>query len=496
MSPKILPLLVPLSSAWQARAFVTTPLPRTSCDSRAPQVSRFGAPKGATAAAVESAVGEVVKAEVWQGFSEEDHDRFLAEFWQKKPLLIRQAIKGFETILTKDELAGLSCCPDVEARVVTGGRYVDNAGKDWEVEHGPFEEKMFSNLGETHWTLLVNEVNRHVPEVSDLLMKFQFIPSWRVDDVMVSYAPKGGSVGPHVDNYDVFLLQGAGKRLWSIEDSFTSGEEEEERLVKDIDLRVLTEFKKSEGWVLEPGDALYLPPRLAHYGVSQDEECMTYSVGFRAPSVRDLVSFFGEHVGSTATKPDDFFQDPNLKRQESHGLISREAVSKAKGLVREALLSALDDDVAFDRWFGAQVTRSRRDHSSYPVPMDDEQGLSFGYQFPKDVTAAVKRAFHKEAESGAGAGSGDGLGPFVYHAEGLTFAFVEHEGRGQGATLFVDGTDFPVPQEMAFAAALVCDSQRLSPRELGPALLGEQGEGVETLLHSLLKEGYLYPADD
>ncbi|CAM9668360.1 unnamed protein product [Ectocarpus sp. 13 AM-2016] len=355
---------------------------------------------------------------------------------------------------------------------------------------------MFSNLGETHWTLLVNEVNRHVPEVSDLLMKFQFIPSWRMDDIMVSYAPKGGSVGPHVDNYDVFLLQGAGNRLWSIEDSFTSGDEEEERLVKDIDLRVLAEFKKSEGWVLEPGDALYLPPRLAHYGISQDEECMTYSVGFRAPSVRDLVSFFAEHVGSTATKPDDFFQDPNLKRQESHGLISREAVSKAKGLVREALLSALEDDVAFDRWFGAQVTRSRRDHSGYPVPMDDEQGLSFGYHLPKDVTAAVKRAFRKEAESGAWAGSGDGLGPFVYHAEGLTFAFVEHEGPGQGATLFVDGTDFPVPQEMAFAAALVCDSPRLSPRELGPALVGEQGEGVETLLHSLLKEGYLYPADD
>ncbi|CAN0426862.1 unnamed protein product, partial [Ectocarpus sp. 8 AP-2014] len=104
---------------------------------------------------------------------------------------------------------------------------------------------MFSNLGETHWTLLVNEVNRHVPEVSDLLMNFQFIPSWRVDDVMVSYAPKGGSVGPHLDNYDVFLLQGAGKRLWSIEDSFASGEEEEERLVKDIDVRVLAEFKKS-----------------------------------------------------------------------------------------------------------------------------------------------------------------------------------------------------------------------------------------------------------
>ncbi|CAM9223205.1 unnamed protein product, partial [Hapterophycus canaliculatus] len=473
----ISPLLV-----WQTQAFLVAPLSCPSSDARAPHVAS-SRPRSAgrhPATVEDTTVGTVaVKAEEWEGFGEEDHARFLAEFWQKKPLLIRQAVKGFETLLTKDELAGLACCPDVEARVVRGGRYVDNAGKDWEVEHGPFEEQMFSNLGETHWTLLVNEVNRHVPEVSDLLGKFQFIPSWRVDDVMVSYAPKGGSVGPHVDNFDVFLLQGAGKRRWSIEGAVTSGDEEEARSVQDIDLRVLADFQESQGWVLEPGDALYLPPRFAHHGVSQDEECMTYSIGFRAPSTRDLVTFFSDHVATAKTKADAFYQDPDLRRQESCGLISREAVSRAKELIREAVLSALDDEEAFDKWFGAQVTRSRRDHAGYPMQMDEEEGLSFGYQLPIDVTAAVKRAFLKEKASGDGARDADGLGPFVYHAEGLTFAFIEHEGPEEGATVFVDGNEFPLSKETAFAASLVCDSPRLSPRDLGPALDGEQGEGVE-----------------
>ncbi|CAN0418976.1 unnamed protein product [Laminaria digitata] len=130
------------------------------------------------------------------------------------------------------------------------------------------------------------------------------------------------------------------------------------------------------------------------------------------------------------------------------------------------------------------------------MPMDDEDGLSFGYQLPEDVTSALRRAFHKGEEAGAAAGNGDGLGPFAYHAEGLTFAYVEHEGSEKGATLFVDGNAYPLPENLSFAASLICDSPRLSPRELGPALEGEHGAGVETLLHSLLKEGYLYPADD
>ncbi|CAM9270904.1 unnamed protein product [Ascophyllum nodosum] len=372
---------------------------------------------------------------------------------------------------------------------------VPEAGKDWEVMLGPFEEQIFSKLGNTHWTLLVNEVNRHVPEVSDLLGKFRFVPAWRVDDIMVSYAPEGGSVGPHVDSYDVFLLQGSGKRRWAIEGSRTSDEMEKARSVQDIDVRVLADFKEDQAWVLEPGDALYLPPRVAHYGVSLDEECMTYSVGFRAPSARDLVAFFGDHVSSTVTKADNFFADPDLRKQNNHGLISREAVSRAREMIREAVLSALDDDDDFDRWFGEHVTRSRRDHTGYPVPMDDLEGLSFGYQLPEDVTSAIRRAYRKGNTLSAGADL-DNLGPFVYHAEGITFAFVEHMGSQGGTTLFVDGNVFPLPARRAFMASLICKSSRLSPQDLGPALEGEHGTEVGELLHLLLRGGFIYPADD
>eukprot|EP00904_Undaria_pinnatifida_P011073 jgi/Undpi1/7096/HiC_scaffold_22.g09570.m1 len=274
-SPPLLLLMSPLL-AWKTQAFLPAPArsgPRvphtigTLC-SRRVVGSRIS---GHYATTRDTAEVVSVVAEVWEGFPEEDHDRFLAEFWQKKPLLIRQAVKGFESILSRDELAGIACLPDAESRLVAGGRRVDEGGDDWEVEHGPFEEEAFSEIGETHWTLLVNEVNRHVPEVSDLLSNFRFVPTWRVDDVMVSYAPERGSVGPHVDNYDVFLLQGAGKRRWAIEETLTSSEEEAARSIEGIDLRVLSDFKEAQAWVLEPGDALYIPPRIAHHGVSLDE---------------------------------------------------------------------------------------------------------------------------------------------------------------------------------------------------------------------------------
>ncbi|CAM9785607.1 unnamed protein product [Discosporangium mesarthrocarpum] len=391
---------------------------------------------------------------------------------------------------------------DVESRIIRGGKAkAEMMNMDWEVTHGPFEEEacVFSQLGESHWTLLVNEVNRHLPEVSDLLGFFPFVPSWRVDDIMVSYAPDGGSVGPHVDNYDVFLLQGAGKRRWCIENRFTNAHEESKRSVKDIDVRVIADFTEDQSWVLEPGDALYLPPRIAHHGIPENlpmacvlcsQDCMTYSVGFRAPSTKDMLTFFGEHAASTLTDVDAFYCDPDLKRQDNPGLISRSSVERSKEMLREAFVKALSDDKAFETWFGAHITRSLRDHSGYPVAMDPHE-LSVGYQTPDDVLRAIKAA------------RGDRTGPFIYRSEGLTFAYIEH-GRennradfaDEGVTLFIDGNNFPLEASLAPLARLLCSSSRFTPQDIQPALDGPPAKGVEALLKGLILEGYLYPADD
>ncbi|CAM9240657.1 unnamed protein product, partial [Phaeothamnion confervicola] len=241
--------------------------------------------------------------EEWKGWSDADVDTFMRNYWQRKPLLIRQAFPGCSNggtpLVSKEELLNLACAEDVESRIIQGFVAPPGGEARWQLSSGPFEEADFSRVffGKVPWTLLVNEVNRHVPEASDLLQRFAFLPSWRIDDLMVSYAPRGGGVGPHVDSYDVFLLQVAGTRQWSIETQAISTEAEVERLVPGIDVRILKGFQEDHTWTLNPGDMLYLPPRVPHHGVSLDDECITYSVGFRAPSHREVGCLMGPILG-------------------------------------------------------------------------------------------------------------------------------------------------------------------------------------------------------
>lgn len=210
-------------------------------------------------------------------------DEFLRDYWQKKPLLIRAAIPDFAGLLTPDELAGLACEEDVQSRLVLQSR-----GK-WRLENGPFDEDRFAELPEKNWTLLVQSLNHHLPEGDALLRAFDFIPYARLDDLMVSYAPHGGGVGPHFDSYDVFLLQGLGKRIWKI-----SGQDDQQ-LVAGAPLRILQNFETEQEWVLEAGDMLYLPPKYAHWGIAEGD-CMTYSIGFRAPSSQELSTQFLDYL--------------------------------------------------------------------------------------------------------------------------------------------------------------------------------------------------------
>lgn len=262
-------------------------------------------------------------------------ETFLRDYWQQKPLLIRQAFPGFESPVSPDELAGLACETDT-ARLV-----LEKDGTTaWEVRTGPLEEADFADLPETHWSLLVNDTEELMPELSALVTLFRFIPDWRIDDLMISFAVAGGSVGPHVDAYDVFLLQGHGQRRWQITEQPCA----EDNFLPDIDLRVMREFTAEQDWTLDPGDMLYLPPNVPHYGMAVND-CMTYSIGFRAPSQADLLErLLGELVESPALQ--QRFTDKQRVLQNDPAVMSDADLAQ----LGDFLVAALPDEAAVREW--------------------------------------------------------------------------------------------------------------------------------------------------
>jgi len=206
-------------------------------------------------------------------------DHFLQEYWQKAPVILRKALPDLPQLISPEELAGLACEDFVESRLVT----VQQEAPGWQVQHGPFTEQDFTSLPENNYSLLVQDVEKHFPGLTALIDPFRFIPNWRIDDLMISYAAVNGNVGPHTDAYDVFLIQTMGSRRWQIARHFNP------ELVADCDLQILAQFEAEQEWIVEPGDVLYLPPGIAHYGVAL-EPCMTCSVGFRAPANYELLS--------------------------------------------------------------------------------------------------------------------------------------------------------------------------------------------------------------
>jgi 50S ribosomal protein L16 3-hydroxylase len=276
-----------------------------------------------------------------------DPAEFLRDYWQHRPLLVRQAMPDLTSPLSPDELAGLALESEIPSRLV-----LEHGDTPWEVRYGPFTEQDFAELPPTHWSLLVTDLEKFVPELRDLVEPFRFVPDWRIDDLMISYAPPQGSVGPHTDAYDVFLLQLHGHRRWQIDTRPVSADNR----LPDTPLSIMREFEAEQEWLLAPGDMLYLPPNVAHYGVAQDD-CMTASIGFRAPSQKDLLSaWLDDRVA--ALDPERRYVDPELSPQGNPGEINRQARSGAIALLREAL--AVDDD-ALAHWFGCYVTEPRVD---------------------------------------------------------------------------------------------------------------------------------------
>jgi 50S ribosomal protein L16 3-hydroxylase len=257
---------------------------------------------------------------------------------------MKGALKPFPDLISPDEVAGLSCDPRVESRLI-----MEKGGKTpWELRRGPFKPSLFSKLPKTHWTILVNGVDRFVPAINAFVDNFSFIPFWRIDDVMISVAYDQGNVGAHVDNYDVFLVQAHGTREWMIEDRAVL----EDDFVPGLPIRLLRKFKPTHRWLLEPGDILYLPPRFPHHGIARGDRCMTISVGFRAPSIHDLVNGVVTEALSTGDESKRYC-DPELSPQ-APGEITPETIKKIKGIIAEQVAN----DSLIESWLSRYVTES------------------------------------------------------------------------------------------------------------------------------------------
>ena len=273
---------------------------------------------------------------------------FLRDYWQKRPLLIRNAFPtfaatGFVPPITPEDLAGLACESAALSRIVAHDREKDA----WLLRHGPFAEDLFPTLPDHDWTLLVQDVDKWDADVAALLPAFDFLPRWRIDDVMVSFAAPGGSVGAHVDQYDVFLLQAQGHRHWQVD----TRSDPPLAFRNDVELKLLQRFNPDHDWVLGPGDMLYLPPGVPHHGVAEDA-CLTFSIGMRAPAAAELL---GDYVDTLAADADDAlrYRDPDLAPPEDPNEIDAAAMQR----VMEALnaLRMNDADTLGD-WFGRFIT--------------------------------------------------------------------------------------------------------------------------------------------
>lgn len=244
-----------------------------------------------------------------------DPENFLRNYWQKKPLVIRQAFESFEQLIDPDELAGISCEEGSFSKIIL------EKNKKLEVMEGPFDPETYESTPESNWTLMVMEVDHWSETVAKLRDPFTFIPEWRMDDVSVSYAADSGTVGAHFDFYDVFIIQGIGRRRWQLESRARTLEEcGPDHLVDGSDLKLVNDFHSSEEWILEEGDLLYIPPQWGHYGVSLGES-ISYSVGFRAPSIKEMVLSYVKSKLDLMSE-DIFLEDPHRSFQGNSSEIS------------------------------------------------------------------------------------------------------------------------------------------------------------------------------
>jgi len=375
-------------------------------------------------------------------FTDFDTDAFLRDYWQQKPLLIKNPWQSWSNPLEPDELAGLACEEGVESRLITE----TGANDHWVLEHGPLTEARFSTLGEKKWTLLVQAVEHFVPEVAKLLEPFRFVPNWRIDDIMVSYAADDGGVGPHFDQYDVFLIQGLGQRRWQIGRPC----DQDTALLPHDDLRLLANFDAIDEWICEPGDILYLPPGVAHNGVAIGDHCMTYSIGFRAPSRSELIGYWADDLLADM-KDDDRFGDSAKTRQSNPGEIGPDAIDQLHKMITEKM----GDKEAFARWF-AQYNTTRK----YP-DTDWSPQIQLG---PRELRENIAGGLPLQRNPAS------------------RFSFIRQQANI--VLLYVDGVCFPCTDKTAsFAEALCAQNQIYLDQNF------IESNDIITLLRTLYNQG-------
>jgi len=362
--------------------------------------------------------------------------RFLRDYWQKRPLLIRGAFPDFISPITPDDLAGLSCEEGTLGRLIQHERACDH----WQVQSGPFAETVFSGLGKHDWTLLVQDVDKWDADIRALIPHFDFLPRWRLDDVMVSFAAPGGSVGAHVDQYDVFLLQAQGERRWLID----AGESPPLGFRDDVELKLLREFNPTHDWVLEPGDMLYLPPNVPHHGIAQTP-CLTFSFGMRAPSVAELM---GDWIDTLLVDADDRlrYTDPDLTPPRDPGEIDANAMARVLAALNTL---HMNDPERLGDWFGRFITTYRSAGSAAPPP-------------GQPVWESVLEHLSTGGES--------------LHRH--PFSRMAWRRAARGARLYVSGQEYPVPVK---DARLIANADTLGTQTL--STLSAQGRHVVQALY-------------
>ena len=369
-------------------------------------------------------------------------ETFLAEYWQKKPLLIKQAFKNFQDTIPADELAGLAMEGEIESRIVS-----NDGNNKWQVDHGPFED--FSQYGESNWTLLVQAVNNWSRPTNALLAPFSFIPRWRIDDVMVSFSTPNGGVGAHLDQYDVFIIQGSGKRRWQV----GAPNNELATLLPHPDLKQVSAFEPLIDEVTEAGDLLYIPPNHPHNGVSI-ENSVNFSIGFQAPSSQELWSSFADKLIDN-NLGEQRFSDATRKTTESSTLISKEDQQQLKTF----MLDQLENTEMFEQFIGQYLTQSHHAlELLMPVNDIDEEKLA-------DILSEPEIHFMP--------------------VSGLKAAII----ADSQATLFLNGDSFPIDAQTLPLAQLLAQQTPLTTEQVksfNTSLKNTQ------LLTSVLNKGYWY----
>lgn len=367
-----------------------------------------------------------------------DVDEFLRKHWQREHLFIAQGFEHFHPPADANELAGLAMEPGVDSRIVSN-TLGPAAGSDttaWQQAQGPFTEESYERVGA--WTLLVQSVDQCWDEAAALLQSVAFLPNWRLDDIMMSYANDGGSAGPHFDNYDVFIIQGSGQRRWQIGGRCDDSSE----LLETPDLKLLASFEPEHEYLMNAGDVLYVPPGVAHYGTSVGEST-SFSIGFRAPRQSDLLARWTDNRLNTL-KNDALFKDPSRERATRSGEITAADLRRA----REQLMLLLDEEDP--RWFGEAITDpgNALEHSN-----DDAPTLE----------------------------NGDG---WILRAPGSRLAW--HTGNNE-LLVFAQGGSLAVPAGLQALVESLCDSREV---RLDRAL--RSVEGAPELLRWLYEEGVIF----